>query len=118
MGDYVYLIGSGLLIILIIYLVARNVKKTVDVVKAYSKNTMVDDDFRDNLVKALGGINNIDSLTSESARLKVVVFDLNIVNFEEIKALDAQGVFIKENEIKMIFEYDANSIIDSIDSLR
>jgi len=45
-------------------------------------------------IQALGGVHNISSVDSESARIKVGIKDVDLINQEQLKALNFEGAFL------------------------
>lgn len=85
--------------------------------KKSSKRIIIDKLFIDNLLVALGTINNIEEVKVDNGRLKFLVSDLDIINFESLKQMSTAGVFITGNHIKMLFQYDAKTIEKAITTL-
>lgn len=104
------IIGSVLLIGLIITLIVIFKKKG-------SKRITIDQEFIDNLLMALGSISNVVNVKVDNGRLKFLVSDLDIIDFETLKKMSTAGVFITGNHIKMLFQYDANTIEKAVSNL-
>lgn len=104
------IVGCILLVCLIIALIIILKKKG-------SNKIVIDEEFINNLLNALGSISNIETVKVDNGRLKFLVSDLEIIDFESLKKMSTAGVFITGNNIKMLFQYDAKTIEKSILSL-
>ena len=69
--------------------------------KKGSKRIVIDKEFIDNLLVALGNIDNVCSVKVDNGRLKFLVSDLEIVDFDTLKKMSTAGVFITGNNIKL-----------------
>lgn len=85
------------------------------IVKANNpKKVRIDQEFIRTLVGYLGEINNILDVKVDNGRVKFLVEDLEKVSFDDIKKISTAGVFITGNNIKMLFQYDAETIKKAI----
>ena len=91
--------------------------KIVLLKKKGSKRIVIDKEFIDNLLVALGNIDNVCSVKVDNGRLKFLVSDLEIVDFDTLKKMSTAGVFITGNNIKLLFQYDALTICKTVSSM-
>lgn len=85
------------------------------VLKKKKKHVVVDDEFMDNIISSLGGIDNIKAVLVDNARLKIEVLDIKKPLFDKLKELSGQGVFITGNFIKVLFKFDSKTIKKEIE---
>ena len=76
----------------------------------------VNNEFIDELVLNYGGIDNILSVEIENARLKITVFDLDLVNLEKLKTLAESGIFVTGNTVKSLYKLNSEQIKKSLES--
>lgn len=95
--------GAIAIIIVIVILILVLKKKDKNKVK-------VNDEFMTSLISYLGDASNILSVSVDNARLKIEVKDIKKPEFEELKKLANQGVFVSGNFIKILFKYDSKLI--------
>ena len=74
----------------------------------------IDEEFINNLILYLGGLENITSLTSDNGRVKFTVNSLDQVNGDGLKSLSTNGVFITGNNVKLLFKYDSLDVINNL----
>lgn len=91
---------------------ADNKLQTRDSYKKNKSSELIDD-----IVKELGGINNIESLDACITRLRVTVKDTDIVASDEVwRSLQAKGVIRSGNGVQIIYGTQAeiykNQILD------
>ena len=105
------IIGSALLIVglTIIFIVA--------VKKSLSTRYVIDEKFIDKLMVALGKHSNIEKVSVDNGRLKFVVSNLDIVDYETLKSMSTAGVFVTGNTIKLLFQYDASQISKEVSNM-
>lgn len=101
----------------VLFVVGLAIIFIVAVKKKGPKRVSIDKEFIDKLVLALGKINNIEGVKVDNGRLKFLVSDLDVVDFDTLKSMSTAGVFITGNHIKMLFQYDANVIMKEVSSL-
>ncbi|MDE7213279.1 MAG: hypothetical protein K2N42_01730 [Anaeroplasmataceae bacterium] len=100
--------AAAVLIIAIILLVVFLLKR-----KKHPR-IKINTEFINNLVEALGGRGNILDAKTINGRLHFEVEDLEIVALDALKALSTAGVFITNQTIKMLFNYDSASICKTV----
>ncbi|MDE6656390.1 MAG: hypothetical protein K2J85_05300 [Anaeroplasmataceae bacterium] len=74
----------------------------------------VNEEFISHLVEALGKRNNIIDVKTINGRVHFEVEDLDVVDLEELKKQSTAGVFITNQTIKMLFNYDSEAICTSV----
>jgi phosphotransferase system IIB component len=77
---------------------------------------VIDDEFVDSLLNSLGGKDNIEALSNDNGRVKFVISDLDKMDTNKLKELTTNGLFISGKNVKMLFKYDAASVISMLDS--
>ncbi len=93
-----------LILAFILFIILKNKKPKVK----------VNDEFINNLEKALGKKENINNIKMINGRLHFEVNDLDIVDLDELKKLSTAGVFITNQTIKMLFSYNSKAIITAL----
>ncbi len=84
-------------------------------VKRNKHKVKIDDSFINNLMSILGGKENISSVEVDNARLKFQLHNVKSPNYEELKKIATQGVFITGNFVKVLFKFDSNLIKKEIE---
>lgn len=75
-------------------------------------------DIATNVVKAIGGVDNIDSVTNCMTRLRFSLKDLKKVNQEELeKVKGVQGVVNKNGQFQVVIGSDVSNVCDEIKKL-
>ncbi len=69
------------------------------------------------LVEFLGGKQNIVSLEASMSRFKAVLKDPFLVNKEGIQKLGARGIVEIDNQLKIVFDSNANKLKKCIEEL-
>ncbi|HOO67950.1 MAG TPA: PTS transporter subunit EIIB [Bacilli bacterium] len=69
------------------------------------------------LVEFLGGKQNIVSLEASMSRFKAVLKDPSLVNKEGIQKLGARGIVEIDNQLKIVFDSNANKLKKCIEEL-
>ena len=106
------ILGSILLIGLILYLTCgfrfkREKKSTIE-------HVVVDEEFMNDLLNGLGQSSNIENVSIDNGRLKFRVKDLDLLNPDLLKKISTSGVFITGNNVKLLFKYDSNVILEEL----
>lgn len=96
-----------LVIILLIVLLTK---------KKGPKKIKISEDFMNDIISKLGGIANIIEVLVDNARLKIKVKDTKLPDYEGLKGLSGQGVFITGDYVKLLFKFDSKLIKKEIDS--
>lgn len=77
-------------------------------------HVVVDEKFVLDLLNGLGEQTNIKEVSIDNGRLKFKVSDLELLNTETLKSLSTSGVFISGNNVKLLFKYDSEVILDEL----
>ena len=101
------------LAVLLAIVIVKRKKNRIEVIGAKA----LDDDFVNMLIEALGGINNIDSLSIEHQRLGVVVNELKNVSQAKLKELGLSA-FLKGKEITILLKVEPKRVYDDIKKLK
>lgn len=102
-------------LIIIVLVVLIIVLSLIIVLKKKNKKIKVDDNFINNLINLLGGINNIKNVDVENGRLKIKILVIDDANLNGLKELSTSGVFITGNYIKLLFKTDSQAIKKELD---
>ncbi len=78
------------------------------------ERVIVDEAFITSLFTGLGGQTNIHTVSVDNGRVKFAVKDLELLVADELKKLATSGVFITGNNVKLLFKYDSNTILDAL----
>ncbi len=74
-------------------------------------------EYLEQLVVALGSLENIKSVSREHQRLKVFVHDLKVVSSDQLKNLETPA-FLKGKEITLLVKHHTKDVIDYINTLK
>ena len=66
------------------------------------------------IIKALGGLENISDCTACATRLRVTFKDLQLINKEELQQTGSLGIIVKDRGIQVIYGGEAAIIADQI----
>lgn len=97
-----------ILIILIILIIVKKRKKS----KLDSQN-----EYAENIIKALGGIDNIDDIKLSRRRLNAIVSDLNLLRPKDLRNLKL-GAVITKNNVKMLVKDNPKVVYKYINKKR
>ncbi len=98
------IIGLVILLAIIILIVVLIVKKTRSKSKLQLQNELAE-----NIVSALGGIENIKEASLSRRRFNVIVYDLNLLQPKEMRNLKL-GAVITKNNVKMLVKDNPKEI--------
>ena len=82
--------------------------------KKTSERVNVDEDFMSKLIDGLGSISNILCVSIDNGRIKFKINDLDLINTELLKEISTTGVFITGSNVKLLFKYDSNTILEEL----
>jgi len=105
-----WMISSFVLLVLILIFLIKHHKKVQKPI------TMAQESI-DSIIQKLGGITNIKAASIEGARLSFKVHNSKACDLIAIKASGALGIFVSGQTIKMMFPYDAQALIDTINQM-
>ena len=77
----------------------------------------INQEFMQQLLTALGSIDNVIDAKTMNGRVILEVEDIEKVTFDTLKELSTKGVFITNQTIKMLFPYDSETISKEIKNL-
>lgn len=97
-----------ILIILIILIIVKKRKKS----KLDSQN-----EYAENIIKALGGIDNIDDIKLSRRRLNAIVSDLNLLRPKDLRNLKL-GAVITKNNVKILVKDNPKEVYKYINKKR
>ena len=66
------------------------------------------------IIKALGGLENISDCTACATRLRVTFKDPQLINKEELQQTGSLGIIVKDRGIQVIYGGEAAIIADQI----
>ena len=82
--------------------------------KKVSEHVNVDEAFMSVLLEGLGSLTNIESVSIDNGRIKFIIKDLDNINAEQLKEISTSGVFITGSNVKLLFKYDSNTILEEL----
>ena len=82
--------------------------------KSKINHVIVDEVFITTLLSGLGGIENINNVSIDNGRVKFNIKDLDLLNQEAIKSVSTSGAFITGNNVKLLFKYDSEVIVNAL----
>lgn len=74
-------------------------------------------EYLDDLIKALGTEENIQSATQEHQRIRLVIHDLKKVSSTALKALNTPA-FLKGKELTLLVKHHAKDVVRHIQTLK
>lgn len=78
------------------------------------KALVASDEEIDTIFQLLGGRENIEHISKEGSRFTFTLVKVESCNLEGIKKLGATGVFISGSNVKLIFPFDADRLLDIV----
>jgi len=99
------------------YLIIALVLVVVALVAIKVSSKSFDEDMN-NLVKYLGGKDNIIDCEVSVSRFKVTLKDVTLANKEGIQKLGAQGIVEIDNQLKIVFDKNARALKKYIKDMR
>lgn len=82
--------------------------------KGKVEHVVVDELFIKTLLTGLGGVENIKNVSIDNGRVKFNIEDLDLLNQEAIKTVSTSGAFITGNNVKLLFKYDSEVIVNTL----
>ena len=79
-----------------------------------SERVNVDEAFMLKLIDGLGSLSNILCVSIDNGRIKFKINDLDVLNTELLKEISTSGVFITGSNVKLLFKYDSNTILEEL----
>ena len=74
----------------------------------------VDEAFMLKLIDGLGSLSNVLCVSIDNGRIKFKINDLDVLNTELLKEISTSGVFITGSNVKLLFKYDSNTILEEL----
>ena len=99
-------------VILFVFSVAVIIKVLLN--KAPKKSKVDTSKYLEEVVKNLGGIDNINQANLDGTRVKFQLKEIEVANLEACKDMGATGVFISGKNVKMVLPFDAKDLVDKI----
>jgi len=99
-------------VILFVFSVAVIIKVLLN--KAPKKSKVDTSKYLEEVVKNLGGIDNINQAALDGTRVKFQLKEIEVANLEAFKDMGATGVFISGKNVKMVLPFDAKDLVDKI----
>lgn len=96
------------------YFVAKNKAKKKVQTQDIIQISVANDNKVDLIVKALGGMDNINDIQATINNVKITLKDINIIDQDKIKALGAKGSFLNNNKITILFGDNSKDIANKI----
>jgi phosphotransferase system IIB component len=78
------------------------------------EHVVVDELFIETLLSGLGGKDNIKNVSIDNGRVKFNIIDLDLLNQDAIKTVSTSGAFITGNNVKLLFKYDSEVIVNTL----
>ena len=79
--------------------------------KREKEDIKIDEEFISKLLLGLGGKDNILEFSADNGRVKFLIKDLDLIDSNKLGELSKTGVFISGKNIKMLFKYEADTVI-------
>lgn len=105
---YIILAGIMLFILILSLMLIFKKKKTKEVIPTLDLDV---------LIEGLGGIKNIQSLSSEHQRLKVILNDLKRVKQDMLKTLGIPA-FLKGKELTLLIKHHTKDVLSNLSERR
>ena len=124
MTDGLFLLSLAILIqwyywaLLCVVLTGLSVIVFLVLKKKHPKIRTISDELIDDLLKHLGGIDNIAAATQDGARLKFTIVDVDRCQLDQIRNLGAVGIFVSGNQVKFMLPSNAERLIHHINELK
>ena len=68
------------------------------------------------IINLFGGKDNIKSISKNGSRYSFELKKIEACNMEEIKGLGCTGIFISGNQVKLMFPFNADNVMEEINS--
>ncbi len=94
------------LVVALVYLLLNGQRKT--------KTPEVDNTELEKMIEVLGGIDNIESISLEGSRLKVLLKNLKKCQYSTLKEHGAMGIFVSGKYIKFMLPKSASQLLNLI----
>ena len=98
----------------ILFLVAIIVVVKIMLMQPKTKNGKDGIVYADDIIKFLGGLDNVIKASVDGSRVKFQVREIEVVNLEGFKEIGATGIFISGTNVKMVLPFDAQQVVNKI----
>ena len=102
----------------ILFVIGLFVILRILLIKPKGKEEVEEKDHFEEVVKNLGGLLNIVTASRDGSRVKFQIKDIDITNLDAFKEMGATGVFISGNNVKMVLPFNAQTLVDKINSYK
>lgn len=82
--------------------------------KPKAKELLVSDEEIETIIQLFGGKDNITDISKEGSRFTFALKKVEACNLEGIKKLGATGVFVSGSNVKLIFPFNADRLIETM----
>ena len=110
---YVGIVLGAIILLGIIFYLTCGLRSKRDA-KGKIEHVVVDETFIETLLLGLGGASNINNVSIDNGRVKFNIVDLDLLNQEAIKTVSTSGAFITGNNVKLLFKYDSEVIVNTL----
>ncbi len=100
--EFIVLLAIIIIIGIIAYFKLRKQEKGISVASS------------NDLISALGGVDNIVSCQNQVSRLNVIVKNIDVVETEKIMNLGAKGAFVSNDKVQIMLGDNAKEITDKL----
>jgi len=100
----------------ILFILAVIVIVRLLLLKKSKEETLNYQESEEKLIEYLGGLINIENASIDGNRSKFTLKSVDKVNIEGFKEMNATGIFISGNKLKMSLPFPVEKIIDKINS--
>ena len=104
-NPYVLIAGGIVLLSLILFLILKSKKQPKK-----EKHVAIDTLYMDKLLSALGGKHNLNSVSHEHQRLKVIVKNIKEVDPETLKSLESPAI-LKGKELTLLIKHHTKDVV-------
>ena len=110
---YIWIVLATILLIGVILYFTCGLRSKRDNNKK-NERVNVDEAFMLKLIDGLGSLSNVLCVSIDNGRIKFKINDLDVLNTELLKEISTSGVFITGSNVKLLFKYDSNTILEEL----
>jgi phosphotransferase system IIB component len=100
----------------ILFVVAVIIIVRIALLKPQKKGKVDGTYLIDEILRNLGGIENLTDINLDGSRLKFSLKEIELANLQAFKEIGATGVFISGKNVKMVLPYNMENIVVKIKS--
>lgn len=100
----------------ILFIVAVIIIVRIALLKPQKKGEVDGTYLIDEILRNLGGIENLTDINLDGSRLKFSLKEIELANLQAFKEIGATGVFISGKNVKMVLPYNMENIVVKIKS--